>query len=157
MSQKPVIRVASHPADFAALDALIVEYELALPPDLRHSDADAIRSRLAERYRGRNAAFIAWDGPRACGCVFLNEHEPNVAIVTKMFVQASQRGRGVARGLMNALLDAARSLGYERVVLDTDAVQLRAAYELYKSLGFGECAPYGPVEYANPTYMEMLL
>jgi GNAT superfamily N-acetyltransferase len=154
---KSAIRVATSASDFQQLDALIAEYEEYLPADLRHSDADLVRSRLPERYRGRNAALLAFDGDRACACVLLNELDSTLAVVTKMYVQTSQRGRGLARALMNALTDRAKALGYHRIVLDTDAEQLRPAYELYKSLGFVDCEPYGSVEYANPTYMEYVI
>jgi len=34
---------------------------------------------------------------------------------------------------------------------------LRAAYQLYCRLGFEPCPAYAPAEYANPTYMELVL
>jgi len=44
-----------------------------------------------------------------------------------------------------------------RLVLDTARERLRAAYELYRSLGFRECEPYGAVDYRCPTFMELRL
>jgi hypothetical protein len=61
-----------------------------------------------------------------------------------------------SRGVAEALTFL-RESGYRRVVLDTDKERLRAAYELYGSLGFSECEPYGPVDYASPTFMELRL
>ena len=151
------IRIAQTPQDFAALDALIAEYEEGLPPNLRHSDAAEMRAHLEARYQEPNAALIALDGSHGCGCVFLTALDATTAVITKMYVQPSQRGKGLARSLMDSLVEAARRNGFSRIVLDTDAEQLRAAYRLYQSLGFTDCEPYGPVEYANPTYMELLL
>lgn len=142
------IRIASTAQDFSALDDLIAEYEAALPPDLRHQEAGTVRA---------TAALLAFDETRACGCVLLTGLDARTAMITRMFVQPSQRGRGVARALMKALVEAARERGFERLVLDTDAEQLRPAYELYRSLGFIDCEPYGPVDYATPTYMEYSL
>jgi|SRR5215469_11869953 len=147
--------VATSDRDFEELDTLVAEYEEALPPDLRHSDFEAVRARLRERFQPPNAALLAMDGTVAAGCVLLTGLDRTTAVVTKMFVRPAGRGRGTARALMEALIGAARIGGFSRIVLDTDREQLNAAYRLYASLGFTECAPYGPVEYANPTYMEM--
>lgn len=74
-----------------------------------------------------------------------------------MFVQTAYRGRGLARALMEALIEAARGSGFTRIVLDTDREQLNAAYQLYRSLGFTDCEPYGEVDYETPTFMELRL
>ena len=46
---------------------------------------------------------------------------------------------------------------YRRVVLDTEKQRLQTAYNLYRSFGFEECAPYAEVDYRCPTFMELRL
>ena len=58
---------------------------------------------------------------------------------------------------MEAAIAFARERSHRRVVLDTERERLRAAYELYRRLGFVACAPYAPAEYPNPTFMELVL
>lgn len=152
-----MISVASNSEDFRQLDRLIEEYEEELPLDLRHADAGAVRAELRERFTEPNVAFIARLEGNACGCVFLSRIDAKTAIVTKLYVRPDCRGKGLSRALMEALLEAARVRGFTRVVLDTDRDQLRAAYELYLKLEFTECASYGEVDYATPTFMEKLL
>ena len=51
----------------------------------------------------------------------------------------------------------ARDSGFHRLVLDTEKSELVAAYRLYRSLGFEECAPFASVSYDTPTFMELPL
>lgn len=152
------IVVAKDHREFELLRELVSEYESNLPADLRHTDFESERERLHEAYGSPNQAFVATLDGQACGCVVLAQGygEP-FGIVKKLYVRPSFRGHGVARALMDALIGAARARGYTRIVLDTDAKRLNAAYRLYLLLGFMECAPYGSVEYRCPTFMELLL
>lgn len=143
-------------AELEQLHALLTEYEQALPADLRHGSVpDVARLRLV--YGGRSAAFLArLDGVTA-GCIGVIEHAPPTAVVQRLYVNPAHRSLGIARSLAGAAIEFARSQRYERVVLDTDRDRLRAAYELYRSLGFTICEPYGPVDYRCPTFMELRL
>jgi ribosomal protein S18 acetylase RimI-like enzyme len=74
----------------------------------------------------------------------------------RLYVRPAHRGTGVGRALGEAVLDAARTLGYDVMRLDTVA-SMTAARALYRSLGFEERSPY----YHNPlddvVYMERRL
>lgn len=60
---------------------------------------------------------------------------PTVGEVKKVYVAAEARGRGVARTVMAELERIARSLGWDRLVLETDHGNL-AAVGLYSGLGY---------------------
>ena len=64
------------------------------------------------------------------------------AEIKRMYVVPEARSRGLARVLLGALEDAARSLGYDRVRLDTGPRQPHAR-ALYESVG------YAPIERYN--------
>lgn len=151
------IRIADRPQDFDDFRNLAVEYEESLPEDLRHVDFAAQLRTLREYYGFPNAAFIASVDSAPAGCVALARLDDATAVIKKLYVKPEYRKAGVARVLMAALLDACRSRGYSRIVLDTERERLQAAYSLYLSLGFKDCDPYGPVDYAKPTYMELNL
>jgi carbonic anhydrase len=142
--------------DLQGLHARLLEYEASLPPDLRHGlvgNLQAVRSAFGEP----NAAFLAIDGTDAAGCIGVTKLDASTAVMMRLFVRDNYRGRGIARSLVAEALTFLRESGHRRVVLDTDKERLRAAYELYGSLGFSECEPYGPVDYASPTFMELRL
>lgn len=63
------------------------------------------------------------------------------AEIKRMYVLPEARGRGAARALLGALEDAARSLGYTRVRLDTGREQPHAE-ALYESAGYRSIPDY---------------
>lgn len=149
------VRRVRTPLEFEQFRSLAVEYENSLDPDLRHSGFAAELADLHRSYGEPSAAFVAFSGGEPCGCVAFCRMDSSNGIVKKLYVSPRHRGSGAARALMLALLDFARDCGYSRIVLDTERERLPAAYKLYVTLGFLECAPYGDVNYATPTFMEM--
>jgi GNAT superfamily N-acetyltransferase len=61
--------------------------------------------------------------------------------IKRMFVVPDARSRGAGRALLEALEDAARELGYERVRLDAGPEQTHSKV-LFASTGYVEIAPY---------------
>ena len=74
----------------------------------------------------------------------------------RLYVRPEGRGCGAGRALATASIDAARQMGYSRMMLDTLGTMV-AARALYAELGFRETNPY----YRNPiddvTYLELAL
>ena len=148
-----MIRRVEDERDFRDFHELLVEYEAALPPVLRHGSVPAV-SELEITYRGRGAAFVADVAGHAVGCVAVWELDARTGVIARLFVRPESRGAGAARALVLNALEFLESEGYNRVVLDTDKDRLPAAYRLYESLGFTECGPYAKVGYPCPTFME---
>lgn len=147
--------VAASANEFARLHELLSIYEASLRLDLRHAEFEHERTRLSEVYASPNAALVAEVEGEACGCVALVRLDASTCIVKRLYVRDAFRGRGVGRSLIEALIRKARDLHYARVVLDTHREELQAAYRLYLALGFTECEPFGTVDYACPTFMEL--
>ena len=65
-----------------------------------------------------------------------------------MHTRAEQRGKGIARKLLETLMDEARSRRMERLSLETGRTKhFTPAQELYRRYGFEETGPfadYGP-------------
>ena len=148
---------AQTPEQFSRYRDLIIEYEQSLPVDLRHVEFIQELNDIGAHYGPPNAGFVAMLGETPAGCVALTRLDATTGIVKRMYVPPQHRGRGIARALMAALMEHARAVAIQRLVLDTARERLQAAYALYRSLGFCECAPYGEVDYGCPTFMELLL
>jgi putative acetyltransferase len=148
-----VIRHAQDERNFRDFHELLVEYEAALPPALRHGSVPGV-DELELMYRGRSAAFLAEAAGRTVGCVAVSELDAQTGVIMRLFVRPESRGAGAARALVLPALEFLEIAGYGRVVLDTDKEQLPAAYRLYQSVGFSECGPYTPVSYPCPTFMQ---
>jgi len=158
--RKMIDGIAIEPVDdaasFAALHRLLVEYERSLPADLRHGSEPDLQS-VRRTFVEPNVAFLARVDGRNAGCIGLMHHDASTGLIVRLYTRPSHRGRGAGRALAEAAIASARERGYERVVLDTHAERLAAAYNLYRSLGFVDCEPFGAVDYACPTYMERKL
>jgi putative acetyltransferase len=59
----------------------------------------------------------------------------------RLYVKPAFRGRGAGRMLVTSIIDSARRLGYQRMLLDTIET-MNEAIGLYYSFGFQETAPY---------------
>jgi GNAT superfamily N-acetyltransferase len=143
-------------AEFRHLSELLSRYEAELAPELRHGSVPSA-AELETAYAKGGAAFLAMEGPRAIGCVAVTPLDTTTALMIRLFVKPEGRGAGAARALVAAAVRFLEESGFRRVVLDTDKQRLNAAYQLYRSMGFHECAPYGAVSYECPTFMERLL
>jgi GNAT superfamily N-acetyltransferase len=96
---------------------------------------------------GGGAYVVGWEKGRAVAGGALKRLGPGVAEVKRMYVVPDARGRGLARGLLAAIEDTARELGYERVRLDTGASQPHAR-ALYESAGYQDVPDYNDNPYA---------
>lgn len=156
-STEPRVRRVRTPQEFECFRAIAAEYEADLPSHLRHSDLAGELDRIQHGRAAGDAAFIAGERGGEGACVAVVALDDATAVLKKLFVRSSLRRQGLAREMMDVALAWCRDAGFERIVLDTQREDLAQAYGLYESLGFRECAPYGPVDYANPTYMELRL
>ncbi len=123
------------------------------PPICGTATSRAI-AELRLRYARPNVAFVATHEGNPAGCVAVTMLDASTAVILRLYVRPQCRGLGIARALVNAAIGFAREGGFSRIVLDTNK-RLAAAYELYRSFGFTECAPFGSVSYACPTFMEL--
>lgn len=73
----------------------------------------------------------------------VKQHDAALAEIKSMRTLAEFRGRGVARALLAALVDVARSKGAARVALETGVEDFFIpARALYERTGFTVCAPF---------------
>jgi GNAT superfamily N-acetyltransferase len=97
-------------------------------------------ARIDQVADGRITAFVAVDRSAIVGSVLLirspNANSPHRAEIGKVLVLRSHRRRGIARELMTAAEDRARSDGRWMLMLDT--VTGSAADALYRATGWNE-------------------
>jgi len=77
----------------------------------------------------------------AAACAALRPFGERDCELKRLYVREWARRTGLGRLLAEAAIDAARQIGYERMLLDT-LPAMEAARRLYRSLGFEEIAPY---------------
>jgi ribosomal protein S18 acetylase RimI-like enzyme len=132
------LREASAPGDLEAVRSLFAEYARSVDEPGCFA---GFERELAELPQGYRALFIAEEDGVPAGCVGLREVDRSTAEMKRLYVRSAWRGRGLGRALAQAAIDAARSAGYARIVLDS-LPKMREAQALYRSLDFRETAPY---------------
>ena len=89
---------------------------------------------------------VAYENEEAVGCGAFKEYEPNVAEIKRMFVNPNHRNKGIAKMILNELINWSQQENYTSAILET-ADKLKPAIKLYKSFGFEIIPKYG--QYIN--------
>ena len=148
---------ASTPHAWAAAEALIREYAASLGISLAFQRFDdEIRNLSAEYGSPAGVLLLARDRDNYVGCGGLRRFSENACEMKRLYVRAAAQGRGIGRALAIALIDEARRLGYDRMLLDT-LPSMGGAQALYRSLGFVETAPYRYNPVAGSTFLALRL
>ena len=85
----------------------------------------------------RGTFLVAYRDDEAIGCGGLKGTDKGYAEVKRLWVSPDARGLGLAKRLMTAIEDAARSLGIATLRLDTNSA-LPEAVRLYQTTGWTE-------------------
>jgi putative acetyltransferase len=97
---------------------------------------------VAELERPGVTVFVARLDGRALGIAALVLGDAG-AELKRMFVHEDARGKGVARGLLAAVEDAAVAAGVDELRLETGPLQ-HAAIALYERAGYARIPNFGP-------------
>jgi putative acetyltransferase len=138
--------------------ALFLEYSGWLGLDLCFQNFASELAQLPGKYsKPEGRLLLAMDQERLAGCVALRKLDALTCEMKRLYVRPEFRGRGLGRLLTRAVIEEARSAGYKRMMLDTLPSRMKEALEMYRSMGFGEIAPYydNPIEGA--LFMELIL
>jgi putative acetyltransferase len=97
-----------------------------------------------ERLRQPGIAFwTAWDEGELLGCGALRRMDDESAEIKSMRTATAHLRRGVARAMLEHIVDEARRRGYRRLWLETGSVAaFEPAHRLYASCGFAFCGPF---------------
>ncbi|PIB37799.1 GNAT family N-acetyltransferase [Maribacter sp. 4G9] len=127
-------------------------------PKVGTAYADAALDRMYETYNVPRATyFVIDDGGAIIGCAGvaqLENYVGNVCELQKMYFLRAARGRGLGAKMMQACLDRARELGFEKCYLET-MPYMEDAQKLYRKTGFEYIdAPMGDTgHYSCPVWM----
>ena len=93
---------------------------------------------------------------RPVGCVTLRKLDGSICEMKRLYVQPEFRSRKLGRQLAEAIIAAARTLGYRTMRLDTLSM-MTAARALYQSLSFHPIPRYNDNPSEGVVYLELRL
>jgi GNAT superfamily N-acetyltransferase len=152
------IRPAVTPADLDLARALFREYERAVDAPVCFEGFERELAELERRYSApEGRLLLAFDGSEAVGCGAFRRFPDGAAEGRRLYLRASQRGKGLGRALVRALLDEARLAGARAFRLETLPGKMSAALAMYRKLGFVDAAPWIAHPIAGAAYLELPL
>jgi putative acetyltransferase len=131
------------PADDAGVARELAAYFRFLGEEVDAAGLDHDVADWQTEYDGAAGVMLIVIDPagRVVGTAAVRRLAPDVTELKRMWLRPDHRGRGVAAGLMDRVLEEARALGGRVLRLDSEA-RLEAAVRLYRRYGFQEIADY---------------
>lgn len=120
------------PSVLLLIGRVFAEYGLLLMPTFEVPDL----LRFNTHYTPPKGAFwVVRDEARVVGSVGVERLDERTAELHRLYLDASLRGRGIGRALVEAVLAWARDEGLTRLVLWSDT-RFEQSHRLYRRLGF---------------------
>ena len=137
--------------------ALFKEYAASLNFNLCFQGFDRELAEFPGEYTApRGGLYVARLENRSIGCVGFRPFEQGICEMKRLYVKPVFRGDRTGLRLAETVIDAARASGYRCMRLDT-LTSMKAANQLYESLGFVEISPYRPNPIEGALYLELEL
>lgn len=119
------------------------------PPESKHAlDLDALR-------KPDITFWTAWIEGDLAGCGAMKELDPHHGEIKSMKTAPAHVRKGVARGLLERIIQEAKDRGYQKISLETGAMEIfEPARRLYEGFGFRYCGPFSDyIEDPNTVFM----
>ncbi len=138
-----------------AIRELFREYATGLGVDLCFQDFEQELALLPGKYsEPMGRLYLAYDQDEAIACIALRPFKDHVGEIKRLYVKPSHRRQGLSKILVKRILEDARMIGYQRLVLDT-LNTMTPAMKLYKTCGFQEIEAYYPNPLEGATYFAL--
>ena len=123
------------------------------PPESRHAlDLSGLQQPSVHFY-------TAWSGAQLAGCGAFKQLDATHAEVKSMKTASTFLRQGVAQTLLRHIVAQAKSMGIERLSLETGSMAFfDPARAMYSSFGFTECSPFASYkEDPNSVFMTLMI
>jgi putative acetyltransferase len=145
-----------HPM-LAATRELLCDYQRSLGIDLCFQDFEKELFELPGAYAPPDGRlYAAFVGQQLAGSIALRRHDATSCEMKRLYLRPEFLGQGFGRLLAQHIIQDARQIGYQRILLDT-LPSMQAAQSLYEKLGFREAQAYVFNPVAGVRYMALTL
>ncbi|WP_285766764.1 GNAT family N-acetyltransferase [Peribacillus sp. SI8-4] len=121
-----------------------------------HSPPESIHALDLEALRKPEITFWSvWEDDQLVGCGALKELDDQHGEIKSMRTATAHLRKGVAKQLIQYIMEEAKRRGYRRLSLETGSMNaFEPAIRLYASLGFQYCKPFSDyIEDPNSVFM----
>lgn len=125
-----------------------------------HSPPESIHALNLDELRKPEITFWSiWDGDDLAGCGALKELDSQHGEIKSMRTATSYLRKGIAKRMLQHIIDEAKRRGYHRLSLETGSMEaFEPARRLYASFGFRYCKPFSEyTEDPNSVFMTIEL
>jgi GNAT superfamily N-acetyltransferase len=144
-------------ADLDAARTLFRDYQREIAVDLCFQGFEEELATLPGRYGMPDGRlYLAKRGDEAVGCIALRRFDADTGEIKRLYLVREHRGAKFGVALAAKVIEAAREVGYRRLVLDT-LEPMHAARRLYAKLGFRQITPYYDNPLPGTMYMALVL
>ncbi|MFM0506968.1 GNAT family N-acetyltransferase [Paraburkholderia sp. RL17-373-BIF-A] len=151
------ITTAQFPQQLEAVRAIFREYAESLGIDLSFQNFESELADLPGKFAApRGRVLLAHNDEELVGCVAMRPLDDTTCEMKRLYVRPAGRGLQAGRQLATRICDIARDAGYHRMRLDS-LPTMRAALELYASLGFERIPAYVFNPIAGAVFLELNL
>jgi len=157
MNGTQVMTIKVDDLNHPAIHALLNEH---LQNMYRLSPAESVHALDLEKLRAPEITFwTAWENDLLLGCGALKELTPTHGEIKSMRTPVALRRKGAGRAILAHIIEVAKGRVYERLSLETGRGEaFKAAHNLYESVGFSYCEPFGDYkEDPNSVFMTLWL
>jgi GNAT superfamily N-acetyltransferase len=124
-----------------SVERLATECGVTFPDDRLEQVHAAFREEWPHLFSAGGRFYLALIGEEPAGVGTLKPVSGTVAELKRMFTRPGCRGRGVARCLLQQMIEDAQEIGYSTLRLETLSY-MREAHNLYRAMGFVEVEPF---------------
>jgi putative acetyltransferase len=152
-----IIRLAESTGDIAAVRELWLEYweSIGLPMDFQGFGEE--RNGLPGVYGAAGGALLlALDTDQPAGTIALRRLDQISGEVKRLFLRPAYRGQGLAKRLLEAVIEHAASMQYEWLYADT-LPSMKEALSLYLARGFELVEAYSTTPTPGAIYLKLRL
>jgi GNAT superfamily N-acetyltransferase len=151
-----LIDSAAHPL-LPAKRELLRDYQRSLGMDLSFQDFENELLELPGAYAPPDGRlYAAFVGDKLAGSIALRRHDALSGEMKRLYLRPEFLGQGFGKRMAQHIIQDARSVGYQRILLDT-LPMMQAAQSLYEKLGFRETEAYVFNPVAGVRYMALAL
>ena len=149
---------AETPQHIETIRGLFREYESWLGLDLCFQGFEEELRTLPGKYVSPDARlYLACVDDKPVGCIAMRKLDDGICEMKRLYLRSEARGLGLGNRLVERLINDARTIGYQKMRLDTHPPKMGKAVKLYESHGFKPIPPYYENPHESVLYMELVL